>query len=669
MPLVSSPYANGGIAKKVNFGDKLRRFIVGPSDDDIIKRVQDYSSFATYSNDIWGGASGMQTMGLLREVPSMLRDPVIDSALNFLMETAFQKNDKNEVMWVVSPYDIIKKELQDFHSSVGMQKLLVTVGYNLLLWGNLPFKHFFNDGGELVNFTVIPDFTKVVPLVISGKTLGYMVDGEFCYPFEYSFSQLEYNKNLGGVFKTNYMQLNGMAGNSEGAFGVEFQNEFVPAPSYLSSAVRPWKNINIIEDALMLNRMDQSNYYRIISVLVGGSVHSKSAIRTLNYYRNLMKKVRKVSYDASGMASRGGGQEYEVVVPKTSNQGVEITDVGGNIDVKAIKDLENQYSKLFAALGVQPSQIGFGEEQTNAVGDSNGRSYDRRFARKCRMLVSSVQEWLWSLDQLYLRSRGYDVNDGDWKYGTVSLSVLEDQERAETLGKAVENLKSIGDVLSSVGLDSYNKNYLVESLLGQPLSATGIDVQELLKVSENEGDEEKDISLISDYRRVYLTSMFDTMEYTGVVGKEFVRSARESLLGDEDVPRLIASSGGVSSVPIGALDSGECYLWPDSTVVDVRGECLHMKGTTEGITSDLQKAGKDVQELVSVDFGSTVLIPEDLQITLKDINSSGIRALGRGFLNSRGELILVDRSDVAAYLYMKKSGLFTCLVSRLVSVP
>jgi hypothetical protein len=310
------------------------------------------------------------------------------------METSFQMNDEQEVMWVVSQYDGVKKALDKFHEDVGMQQVILTLGYNLLLWGNLPFKHFYNSTGQFVNFTPIPDFTTVTPIVLSGKTLGFIVNGEFCYPYEFTFAQLEYLKNLGGIYKNNFVQMSGSLGggyDSVAGLGLDFQNEFVIAPSYLSTAARPWKNINIIEDALLLNRMDQSNYYRIFSVMVGGSVHSKSAIRTLNYYRNLFKKVRRVSYDASGMASKGTGQEFEVIVPKTANQGVEVTNVGGEVDVKAIKDLETQYNKLFAALKIQPSQIGFGEEQSNAIGETNGQSYDRRLARTCKMVVYSVQ--------------------------------------------------------------------------------------------------------------------------------------------------------------------------------------------------------------------------------------------------------------------------------------
>jgi hypothetical protein len=675
---------NWGLTKnRVSLVDRLRKFVVGPSDDELIQKVKDYTHYASYSTNIWGDSNNLQTLGQLREVPAMLKDSIIESAISFIMETAFQMNDEQEAMWVVSPHETIKKKLDEFHEAVNMQQVILLLGYNLLLWGNLPFKHFFNDTGQFVNFTPIPDFTAITPVIVSGKTLGFIVNGDFCYPYEFTYAQLEYLKNLGGIYKNNFVQISGSLnsnGNFDGVMGTDFQNEFIIAPSYLSTAARPWKNINIIEDALLLNRMDQSNYYRIFSVNVGGSVHSKSAIRTLNYYRNLFKKVRRVSYDASGMSSSGVGQEFEVIVPKTQNQSVEVTNVGGEVEVRAIKDLETQYNKLFAALKVQPSQIGFGEEQSNAIGETSGQSYDRRLARTCKSLVYSVQRAVRNFDYLYLRTRGYDVTFKDWKYGTVSLSSLEDQTRGETLAKAIENLKSIVEVFSTMQLDAYNKNYLVETVLGQPLSATGIDVQELLKVPEGDdtmleaqdptADGEEGMLLASrKFKKACVSDMLDVMQNAQIVSRDFIASARRSLKEYDSDKKMISSvvqrQGAVNFSVMEDLG----YVLREDTPVDLSGSVFIINGNTESIVSDFDKTKKNVTSMVTLDVGSPVFIPSGLSFTVKDFNSAGIRALGRAYLNSRGELILVDKGDIATFLTMKKSGLFSCLASRLIEVP
>lgn len=659
-------------------GDKLKKFLLGSDEDDeeLFKKVKNYSNLASYSSDIWGDSSQTQVLGLLREVPQMLRDPVIQSCLAVLMETSFQMSEKNKVLWPTSPYNSIKEELEEFHSQVNMDQQAITMGYNLLLWGNLPYKHFFDEDGKFSNFIPIPDFTKVVPIIVSGKILGFMIGNEFCFPYEFTYAQLEFFKNLGGVYKSNFVQFSGSLEGKD-VFGVDFQNEFVFAPSYLSTAAKPWKNINIIEDALLLSRMDQSNYYRIFSVLVGGSVYSKSAIRTLNYYRNLFKKVRRVSYNSNGMSSTGAGNEFEIVLPKTERQGLEVTDVGGTKDIRALKDLDVMYSKLFSALKVQPSQIGFGEEQANAIGDTNGQSYDRRLARTCKMLVYSVQKAIKNFDYLYLRSRGYDVTLDDWSYGTVSLSVLEDQDRAATLATAVKNLKDLGDVFTSLQIQDYNKPYLVESVLGSALSSAGVDVKELLEVPEGQeqgASESKKPPLLAakdtDYKKVYLESMFNTMETVKVVNPDFITAARASMLESSSKLKMISSSTGSNVVSVSALDDAVSLMYPETALVDLSGSVGFINGESSQIVKDLEKVrSKKYENMAALDFNSPLLVPSDLNMSLGDYNVAGIRALGTCYINSRGELIITDKYDLATFLHMKRSGLLSCLVSRLYQVP
>jgi hypothetical protein len=258
--------------------------------------------------------------------------------------------------------------------------------------------------------------------------------------------------------------------------------------------------------------------------------------------------------------------------------------------------------------------------------------------------------------------------------------VLEDRDRADVLSKAVENLKSITEVFSTMGFDDYNKEYLVQSVLGTPLSATGIDVQEIFKVPENNaadvsalpgGLEGPDQQLLAsfDFRKQYLNGVFDVMENAEIMSHEFVVAARAAIEGSSDRKLISSAVQSKGVVPYTALDD-MAYIMPEDTPVDVTGVVFYMDGSAEQISSDFDKVGrKNVSELVTLDFGQTVLIPSDVRLTLRDFNLSGVRALNKAYINSRGELILTDKPDIAAYLSMKRSGLFSCLVSRLIEVP
>jgi hypothetical protein len=330
---------------------RIRNFIQGPTDEELIEKVRDLGGISpTYQNSIWNGQNGygMSGMGYAAEIPNLLKDPVVASAVNLLMTTCFQSSADQKIFWPVSKYEVITQALEKFHAATLMQSRILPLGYNVIVWGNLPIKLFYNKDNVLSQFKFIGDYNSVIPIIISGKVIGYLVEGEYHYPMEYVFAQAQYNHDLGGPFSNGLIKIGsaayGSAGNAVmnlsggGMYGqnatdtdeLVIENEFTLAPSYVANAVRPWRNIKIIEDALLLARLDRSNYFRIFTVNVGSSVTSKAAIQVLNYYRSLFKKARHISYDSNGMASQGGSSEFEVVIPKTNMGGaVDVTDVGG----------------------------------------------------------------------------------------------------------------------------------------------------------------------------------------------------------------------------------------------------------------------------------------------------------------------------------------------------
>ena len=217
--------------------------------------------------------------------------------------------------------------------------------------------------------------------------------------------------------------------------------------------------------------------------------------------------------------------------------------------------------------------------------------------------------------------------------------------------------------------------------MGGPLSATGIDVQEILKVPEVKDDQkeaeepeaggEKGMPMLASvsFKQYYLTGMLDTMENTKLATPAFITAARKTLnVGPE---RKVITSGVVSqsAVSFDAMDEGGIYMVSEDTPVDLTGQVFFMKGGIEQITSDFNKVSKKSQDMVTLDFNQSLLIPSDMEFTVRDFSTAGVRALGRGYINSRGELALVDKADVVSYLHMKKSGGFSCLVSKLYEVP
>jgi len=411
---------------------------------------------------------------LYADLPQMLSDPVISSAIAVVMETAFQPAADTNMFKVTSPYSKIKEELDAFHADYDFDSTMLTLAYNLLVYGNMPIKVDFTPGMSFERYRMIPDFRRVTPIIVSNRTLGFMYDGDFHDSYNFVYAQLLHYKDLGGPASRV-----GHRGMEKLEAEDKIDNEFTLAPSYLSPASRPWRNIRIIEDALLLQRLDVSNYLRIIGVNVGENAFSKNAIKLLNFYRQIFKKVRRVSFDGDGMSSSSIGNEFEVIVPTTSSQSVDVKDIGGQGDVRALRDLEIQYKRLFSALKLQASFTGFSEDVPSSMGESGAsQRWDERFARLVKSVRLSTFKPMKKIDTLFLRSRGYDVDETFFNYTSVAASTIEDEERRKTLETYVGAIGKMIDVLGSTGVQ-YNKDYVVKGLFADALASTSVDVDQL----------------------------------------------------------------------------------------------------------------------------------------------------------------------------------------------
>lgn len=623
----------------MTYPKKFRHFLLPRNQLKAVEEVEtEYAKYNIAPNTFTTSLSQM------RSINDMLQDPIISSAVSLQMETAFQTDDDQHLFSLHSDYNEIRRELDAFHRDIDIDNICLTLGYNLILWGNLPIQFQFDSSKRLIGATLIGDFTSVTPIILGGVTAGFVVDGEYKFPFEYYYAQSQHYKNLGGPYSnvSSYVTL----GENE------VRNEFVYSPSYLSSASKPWRNVNIIEDALLLARMDQSNYYRIISVDVPGAVNSKAAIQTLNYYRNIFKKVRRVSYDPAGMSARGVNQEFEVIVPRSQSGGVSVDSVGGNLDIKALKDLDTQYSRLFASLRVNSPMIGFDSDTPGTLnGEGPGLLWDERFGKLCKALLHSVFRAVRAIDYTFLRSRGYSVTTDDWRYNIPAMSLLADRQRAELLETSVKTLESLTRQFKDNEVE-FNKKYLFTSVLGTALSLSGVDVATLF-----DAEEKKEVKRLGSSFYASSNPLEDSQKKVLVASKLL-----DEAEGQSTEKRLVASSITPSikgSAPINDL-LFETKVYSANTPVDISSICYSTSSTIQALGKPRKKV-----TFATVPIPSSVLIPADVDVsfTVGEISKASIGCLDN--LHVVGSSVYISsREDLKIYFALLASGNQHCVVSN-----
>ena len=216
-------------------------------------------------------------------------------------------------------------------------------------------------------------------------------------------------------------------------------------------------------------------------------------------------------------------------------------------------------SELFASLKVSPSQIGYSEDTPSSLGDSANKSWDSRIERICMSLVFSVQQACRSFDKIYLLSKGYQVKESDWNYRTVSITHIEDLERSRMLTESVESLKSIIEMFNSLDT-SINKNYLVQSMIGNALSGFGVDVTKLFTVDEVPQELNSKGIKGKSLERDWITSSVAKMLALKVIKDPINSENSENLEFNLDKQKLIRNS-----VDFNKMNNG---IYPDDTKVE-----------------------------------------------------------------------------------------------------
>lgn len=649
--------------------DKKKKFL------GVMDEYRDIAEQSQVPGSNLSGVFNRSKSSLDKEVSNMLSDAVIGAAVGLTMETAFQTNAEQGLFRLYSRYSTVKDELDAFHEKFDIDKSILTVAYNLLIYGNLPTRLYYSDSLEFERFSFVPDYTEVVPVIIGSQVIGYRTkDGGYYDPFEFVYAQLLHYQDLGGTKSPYYLSKISRYNDSK----EEYNNEFVYAQSYLSGAYQPYKSIRIIEDALTLQRIDQSSFMRFILVNVGDNVLSKNAIRLFSFYRSLLKKSRRVDFGSDGfMSSSGFGNEFEMVLPKSGKQDVEIRDIGGQLEIRAIKDLDFQYKRLFASLKVSPSMLGFSEDTGNTFSSEGPAIWEKRFARTVKSLVFSVSRWLRQVDYYYLRSRGFEVSKSDWTYQFVTVSSLEEFDRRKSLDAGLDLFKKSVEVIDTSGI-KYNKKYLFTSLLSEIFSSSNVDIQELFNVEDEEADStgESEVGGSEFTDESIVTSLDPFASVGGHSSKNLTRLAGSVLFMDRDENYrmcsglgLIEYSGGdnvsrgsiTASLEESVKTSGKVILYseyknsPDIALandfrVDMSGVVSHM--SVDSIVSKQFKKYRGVRLPVSQGVS---LYSNEVVFQAEDLLGGTIEPLSEVWL-LRGGNIFMSGKSLASYLFMIESG-------------
>jgi len=461
-------------------GPAIRRKIRGQDyknfyDNQVVQNNLGYYGAAGFKREaspfsVMGAYGILDRMSRYAEFASMEDTADIATALNVYADESCASDENGRTFHIYSDVPQVQRALEELFYDV------MNIEFN----ARRMVRNLVKNGDYFMYVEVVPDYgvINVEPLPVNEVEREEGFDKHDPYAVRFRLI------TRGGKYLENWQMLH---------FRILGNDLFLPyGTSFLESARRPWRQLTMMEDSMLVYRLVRSPERRVFYVDVSG-VH-------LNDIPSYMEAVKESMRGASVIEQQTGRQDFrynplaideDYFLPTRPNNQTKIESLAGGQNATAIEDVEYIHKKLIAALMVPKAYLTYDEAISSKA---TLAQEDIRFSRTVGQLQKILIAELNKLAMIHLYSLGFsgdDLLNFDIKFSNPSTVAVQQklaliQSKLEIAGKALELGKE-------TGLLSFN--YIQTEILGlrpeqiniikQEAKQDQVTMAELKKIAEN----------------------------------------------------------------------------------------------------------------------------------------------------------------------------------------
>ena len=430
---------------------------------------------------------------------TMCEDGRISSVIQTYAEDATERNDTGDIVWATSDDAKISYLVNYYLDSLNVNKNIYKWAFSLCKYGDLYVRLYreseyedalfaplkkksLNEDLKIKAFKENDKYAHYIEMVTNpaemfeltkfGKTVGYIqspVDGvivrsqqnldfmNYAYKFKKQditlyppteFVHAAIEDNIGRFDETVDIFLNTEDYNSNtnaNSYSVK------RGQSLLASAYKIWRELQLLESSVLLNRVTKSSIVRLINVEVG-DMPKENVSKTLMGIKQMIEQKAAIN-TGLGMTeyTNPGPIENNVYVPTHDGVGtISSTQIGGDVDVKSLADLDWYLNKLYGTLKV-PKQ--YFSQVDDAAGFSGGQSLtiiSSRYAKTVKHIQTTLCQMITDLINLILLDKKLDSYINKFEIHMQPPVTQEDIDRRESQSTKVQITSDIMDMLSDI---------------------------------------------------------------------------------------------------------------------------------------------------------------------------------------------------------------------------
>jgi hypothetical protein len=355
---------------------------------------------------------------LFRDYDSMDTDPILSSALNVYADECTARNEMGSVLKIHHEDEQVKQVLENlFYDTLNIEFNLWPWVRNLVKYGDFYLQLEMTDELGIINTNPLSTYEM-------SRVEGFDPEN----PQRVKFIYAPYQNPNSGYSQNNKKEYE----NYEIAhFRLNGDANFLPyGKSMIEGGRRVWKQLMLMEDAMLIHRVMRAPEKRIFKVDVGNIPPNEVD----NYMQKIINSSKKVPF----MDERTGEynlkynmqnliEDYYMPV-RGSDNGTSIDTLKG-LEYNMIDDINYLKGKLMAALQIPKAYLGY-EEDTN--GKATLAAMDVRFAKTIERIQRVIISELTKIAIVHLYAQGID--DDRLTSFTLELTIpskIYEQEKVE----------------------------------------------------------------------------------------------------------------------------------------------------------------------------------------------------------------------------------------------
>ncbi len=353
---------------------------------------------------------------LFRDYDAMDMDPIIGSALDIYADESTTKNEYGDVLQIKSTNENVREMLHNLFYDI------MNVEFNLWPW----IRNLVKYGDAFLALEILPG--KGIINVAPHSTYNVeRLEGTDPNNPDY----VKYKIELDRFGKKEYEQYE-MA-----HFRMLSDTNFLPyGKSMIEGARRIWKQLSLMEDAMLIHRIMRAPEKRVFKIDIG-NIPPQEVDNYMQKIINKMKKTPFVDKNTGDYNLKYNIQNLteDFFLPvRGSDSGTNIDNLAG-LDYAAIEDIDYLKHKLFAALRVPKAYLSYDE---NVNGKATLAAEDVRFARTIERIQRTVVSELAKIAVVHLASNGIEDSEmTNFELSLTNASTIYEQEKVNLWSEKV----------------------------------------------------------------------------------------------------------------------------------------------------------------------------------------------------------------------------------------